>query len=145
MHTKCSAIKFMFYCEESCARKIWSNDCCKIKGKRLIILYPTPHTCSSLVELVLSKNNHDAVSYSVVGASSLNTNDIYITDDMMAGIPVILQDELDEISLQYVDELSEELKEIENIFNESIPRELYLSSLEELNVEQNQQGTEGLK
>ena len=81
----------------------------------------------------------------MVGASSLNTNDIYITDDMMAGIPVILQDELDEISLQYVDELSEELEEIENIFNESIPRDLYLSSFEELNVEQNQQGTEGLK
>ena len=52
LYNKCQASKLIFNCEEKCNRKIWSNECCKTKGKKLIILYTLPHTCSDHLAFV---------------------------------------------------------------------------------------------
>ena len=45
---KCKSIKYLFTCKGDCSRRIWRNQCCLTEGNKLIIFFPTPHTCKTL-------------------------------------------------------------------------------------------------
>ena len=83
---QCGSSKYMFVCEGKCNRKIWPNTCCDIEGQKLVILYPTAHTCEqkSLFHLVSSEedllhnlkvfNESESNKFEIIQATKLPSN-----------------------------------------------------------------------
>ena len=83
---QCGSSKYMFVCEGKCNRKIWPNTCCDIEGQKLVILYPTAHTCEqkSLFHPVSSEedllhnlkvfNESESNKFEIIQATKLPSN-----------------------------------------------------------------------
>ena len=78
---QCKAAKYIFVCEGKCSRKIWNNLCCQTKESKLVILYPTPHTCcyQSSFKIVESENDLLA-NLDIYNTSQANKYDIVKTE-----------------------------------------------------------------
>ena len=75
----CRASKYMFYCDGNCNRKIWNNPCCESKEEKLVIFYPSPHSCDVKNKYCEVKNENDILlNMNVFNESEENIYDVKV-------------------------------------------------------------------